>query len=134
MTSPIALDWVERDPPLPPAAALATGPAVAGLAAATARAVAAGRDLRVLRDEQTLLVLCGGPLDELPWADGVVYLGALDGVLVPTRHHPSLPIDIIRKAIRAESGEAAVLALTQDCLITGPRPHRAPDPADLSPT
>lgn len=134
MTRPIALDWVERDPPLPPVAALATGPAVAGLATATARAVAAGRDLRVLRDDDTLLVLCGGAPDELPWADGVVYLGALDGVLVPTRHHPTLPIDIIRTAIGAGPGDAAVVALTQDCLVTGPRPTRAPDPTELSPT
>jgi hypothetical protein len=54
--------------------------------------------------------------DDLPWLDGVVYLGALAGapaLLVPVHHTPAAPPDVVLAAVRRlaapETGPFAVL-------------------------
>lgn len=121
----LPLRWGRREPPLPPAAVLATGAAVPGLAAATAAAVRLGRDLRVLRADDALLVL--GRPDDLPWAPEVTYLGWVGPVLLPTTADPGVPTDLLRAAVRA----ADVTVVTDRLLLTGRRPARPPDPESL---
>ena len=74
---------------------------------------------RVLaRDDEALARLQGvagrgvlvlmGAAEELPWVDGVVYLGrdaAAPQLLMPTNQRPSAPAGLIERAVRARFGE-----------------------------
>jgi len=102
VTSRLPVSWGPRDRPLPPSAVVAVGPVAASL-------------LRRLsepgRTEGLQGVVAGSPADlvvlvgeDLPWVDGVVYLGRdplADGVLVPTNRAPDAPIDLVARAARA---------------------------------
>jgi MoxR-vWA-beta-propeller ternary system domain bpX5 len=123
-----APSWRRREPPLPYAAVAATGPAATRLAAATADRIADGAALRATAGQGWLVVL-GQPAD-LPWTDGVTYLGWDAGVLVPTTRAVSPPVPLIRAALGA--GPADLLVLLPDAALISPLPVRTADPARLT--
>lgn len=86
--------WARREPPLGAAAVVATGAALEPLRAATVGRLEA-RDLRAVGGDGWLVVLG----EELPWADGVIYLGWDSGILVPTTQAPTPPTAILRGAL-----------------------------------
>jgi len=95
------VQWVLRVAPLVPSAAIATGPAAIALAQ------------RVLAlDDEHRAQLSGGVSaetfvvrgEELPWAEGVAYLGvdpAAEGLLLPTTRRPDAPLDLFARAVYA---------------------------------
>lgn len=98
--------WVSRLVPLFPSAVVAIGDAAPVLA----------RRLLALSDEQRarlvgaaspgVLIVCG---EELPWVDGVAYLGvdpAAAGLLLPTTRRPDLPPDLFARAVYARFPDA----------------------------
>ena len=93
--------WETAEPPLPPVAAAGRGLVGARLAD---RATADPRwDLVRFSD---WCVLVG---DELPWADGVIYLGVLPGagdVLVPVHRRPQLHPGLVTRAVMSLGGGA----------------------------
>ena len=108
------INWIARDTPLLPTAVAAYGPASLRLA----------RRLLQLPDESLSqlegvagqqLILVQGSEQQLPWVDGVQYLGvdpAAPFLLLPTNYRPSLPEAFVQKALlkKAESsGRIAVL-------------------------
>ncbi|MBN9618353.1 MAG: hypothetical protein J0H43_01245, partial [Actinobacteria bacterium] len=50
-----------------------------------------------------------GELSDLPWADGVTYLGWDGGLLLPTLLAPSFPSDLLRRALHSEPDELIVV-------------------------
>jgi hypothetical protein len=109
-----------RTVPLAPIGCAARGPAARALAARLARTAA--------RDEAALTRLSGvsGPSllvilgrgDELPWVDGVVYLGrdpAAPALLLPTTLEPDVPAALLERSLLAhESGLAPPLVVLAD--------------------
>src|SRR5918999_5955552 len=71
-----------REPPLAPegVVALETAPA---LAAAALRRIDADAELHAAYGDGWLVVL--GPAEDLPWADGCVYVGRAGPLLIPPR-------------------------------------------------
>jgi hypothetical protein len=126
---PLDLEWLPREPPLAPVAVLARGAAVRPLAAATIARVRSGTVLRAAYADGRLLVL--GAAADLPWADGVVYLGDDAGLLVPTTLAPALPADLVRRAVAPDAPPGHVVALAGDEVLTTPRPARPADAASL---
>lgn len=116
------LEWVRREPPLAPAAVAATGAALAPLREATAARLP-DQELRVVADDNWLVVLG----NDLPWADGAIYLGWDSGVLVPTTSMPRPPIGLLRAALPA----AELTVLLPDRLLLSQAPRRPADPALL---
>lgn len=103
-----AIGWVAAAPPLRPVAACGRGPVAVRLA----ERAEAGPWTTARYDDWT--VVLG---DELPWVDGVVYLGALPdapGVLVPVHRVPALSPDLVRSAVRRLAGSAKQVALVPD--------------------
>src|SRR3954449_8590542 len=68
------------EPPLPPAGVVATGAARERLRAAARRRIECGAELRAAEGDGWLLLLG----DDLPWADGCVYVGHDGPLLLPT--------------------------------------------------
>ncbi|WP_155374555.1 bpX5 domain-containing protein [Catellatospora vulcania] len=123
--------WRRREPPLDPAAVLATGTAVEALAARTREHPAAGR-LRAAAGDGWLLVL--GEAADLPWSPQVRYLGWDAGVLMPTALRPGAPADLAAREARRRCGQELVVLLP-DALLGGPMPARPLDVRRLpSPT
>jgi hypothetical protein len=122
----LPLHWSPREPPLPPAAALAVADAVPTLAAATLAGRLAGRPLLAAADGDVLLVLG----DDLPWAEPVTWLGwatPAHDLLLPTTTGPDVPVDLLSAVLRARFG-VGVAALTAQRLVVLDRPQL---PADL---
>lgn len=126
---PLPLDWRPREPPLAPVAALAKDAVVAALAKATHARVEAGAVLRVAYAPHRLLVL--GAAADLPWADGVTYLGDEDGLLMPTTLAPTLPADLVRLAVSGGVPVSHVVAVVGGEVLTVARPARPVDAASL---
>jgi len=114
--------WRRREPPLPVAAVVAGGAASESLRIATLKRLAE-QEFRAAGGDGWLVVLG----EELPWADGAVYLGWDSGVLVPTTSIPSPPVALLRAALPA--GELVVLL--PDRVLVADAPVRAADPALL---
>ena len=101
------LPWVSRVDPLAPAAAVATGDAAFALV----------RRVLALSEEHRLRLVCAASAnvfvvrgEELPWVDGVAYLGvdpAAEGLLLPTTRRPDLPPDLFARAVYARFPHAA---------------------------
>ncbi len=97
----ITVRWRPREVPLVPRVAIARGAAAAAMV----------RRLRAMGDEELAgLDGAAGPGviavagRELPWVDGVVYLGrdeAAPGLLVPTALEPEVPIALVERAVGA---------------------------------
>jgi MoxR-vWA-beta-propeller ternary system protein len=98
-----ALELVPRETPLAPVAALATGAAARRLA----RRLLAATDEHLARLEGVagpgLLVVTGAEAD-LPWVDGVRYLGRdpdAPGLLLPTAARPVIPATLLARTLLA---------------------------------
>lgn len=112
----VAVAFVPREPPLSPAAAVATGAAARRLGERLLRMDDARLSaLRGVAGPDLLLVL--GETGSLPWAEGTAYLGVdpdAPRLLVPTALRPDVPADLFERAILARvpggSGPVAVLA------------------------
>jgi hypothetical protein len=88
--------WRQADTPLPAAAVAASGPLAARLAAKSSTR----GDLHLTRFAEWIVV----EGEDLPWVDGVTYLGVLPGtsdVLVPVHRVPALHAELVRRAARA---------------------------------
>lgn len=122
MTFPVQLEWVRREPPLAPAAVAATGAALAPLREATVARLPS-QDLRAVAGDDWLVVLG----NDLPWADGAIYLGWDSGVLVPTVSMPRPPVSLLRAALPT----AELMVLLPERLLLSEAPLRPADPALL---
>ncbi|MGW7333414.1 bpX5 domain-containing protein [Streptomyces sp. NPDC054840] len=133
---PVPLRWERREPPLPTVAVLAVGDAVPGLAAAALERIRDGARLGVLADDgpslpaadRVLLVL--GAEADLPWADGVRYLGRDAGLLVPTTARPVPAAALWRRAVGAAEGRLCVLVPGRALVADPPAPVTSPDALD----
>ena len=111
------LEWSARNEPLQPQAVVATGPAASKLA----RRLLQAPHLPVLdwAASSGLIVLLGETAN-LPWVDGVRYLGrdpAEPRLYLPTSLEPSLPPEWIASALVRQFGLAAPLALTESLVV-----------------
>lgn len=124
--------WTRREPPRPPEAVLAWGPAGAWLAHRTVDAIGGGRSsLSVVAGDGWVLVTGEG--EELPWADGATYLASEGGVLLPTTHTTAPGPDLVGPAVRRHAGAAAddLVVLVPDRVLVAARPVGAVDLARL---
>jgi hypothetical protein len=121
--APVPVVWRRREPPLEPRAVLARGARVNGLATATAARVSTGCDLRAAAGSGWLLVL--GEADDLPWAEGVQYLGWDCGLLVPTTQVCSPSADLVRRALEPHLPPSSDLVVVADSeVLVAPMPSR----------
>jgi hypothetical protein len=103
-----AIVWSPREPPLAACGVIAWGAAAELLAARVPTEVS----LSALASEEALLLL--GETGELPWVDGVVYLGRDDSapeLLLPTTLSPSVPLDLLARALRKRLSANGPLAI-----------------------
>lgn len=119
--------WTTRELPRAPVGVLGSGPVARALAGALLRA-GAEASVSAAASYADLLVL--GEEDRLPWVDGVVYLGRSDGVLLPTTLDLTVPIDMVRQALR-ERGVVHEVAILPGRVLSFPVPDGEPDPAWL---
>ena len=115
-------NWIARDTPLLPTAVAAHGPASLRLA----------HRLLQLSDESLSqlegvagrqLILIQGAGEQLPWADGVQYLGvdpAAPFLLLPTNYRPSLPEAFLQKALLKKAESSGRLAVLPSPLLLVP--------------
>lgn len=99
---PVAVTWVEREPPLRPVAAAAVGDAARHLLMLLAQRPLEGLSGVVSHEPFAVVILAEA--DSLPWVDGVVYLGRdpiASGVLLPTTRRPDVPGDLFARAVLA---------------------------------
>jgi hypothetical protein len=104
------LRWTPRAEPLAPEAALGFDGAAEALARRLARAgdEALAR-LRGVAGDGVVAVL--GVADDLPWVDGVEYVGRAPGapsLLLPTQVAPSVPAALLERAVVARAGAAPI--------------------------
>lgn len=103
------LDWQLRERPLQPVAVAAIGTAARALVASVERR--AELRLRGVAGDDVLVFL--GDEDELPWADGAIYLGRDEdapSLLLPTTLRPTLPLPLVERAfLRRGWGPFALL-------------------------
>jgi hypothetical protein len=107
----LALTWAPRAVPLDARAVAATGATAAALGA---RLAALDDDalagLAAVAGAGVLIAI--GP--DLPWCDGVVYLGsdpAAPSLLVPTARVPSVPAPLLERAVRARVAATGPIAV-----------------------
>lgn len=115
--------WRTRTTPLDPAGACATGPAARTLARAAVDRIAGGALLRAAVGAD-VLVLVG---DDLPWVDGVAYLGWDGGALVPTTLEPTTHPDLLRRAA-AGPDPSRLVVLQPGATLVCARPEAGADP------
>ena len=108
MTAGVGVRWVPRSEPLAPFACVARGAA----AQALGRALLAWDAARLARikacaGDDLLLLLGEGP--DLPWQEGITYLGrdeAAPHLLLPTSRRPDVPVDLFARALAGQITEA----------------------------
>jgi hypothetical protein len=120
---PLRISLSPREPPLAADAVLATGETVSALSAATRRSLARGGELRAAAGDGWLVVL--GPPDDLPWADGVRYLGREGELLVPTTSAVTPLPGLVAAAVRRVAPDAALIVVLEDAILCGPAPALA---------
>jgi hypothetical protein len=108
-----------REPPLEPegVAGRASAPA---LAAATLRRIEAGAELHAAVGDGWLVVV--GPAEDLPWADGCVYLGRDGALLIPTTTRISPHPELVAAALQA-GRPGGLLVVLEDLVLRGPLPR-----------
>lgn len=125
----LSVEWVPRDEPLAPAAALGTGP----VAEALVRALLQRSDEALARlsgvGSARVVVVMG---EDLPWVDGLVYLGSdpeAPALLLPTALRPTVPLPLLQRAVLARlppgSSPVALSPRTRQLVaLGGSRPLR----------
>jgi hypothetical protein len=119
----ITWEWVRRYPPLDPAAVAGRGAVRQELA----RRVAGDPDparLRATASGDWLLLL--GETADLPWVAGASYLGWDHGLLLPTTHRPSVPMELLARTVRRRH-RAELIALLPDGVLTSVMPAHPVD-------
>jgi hypothetical protein len=114
MTAPrLAVTWAPRAEPLVARAVAATGDAAIALGhRLAAQGDAALARLTAVAGDRVLVTL--GSAGDLPWCDGVVYLGSepsAPALLMPTALAPSLPAALLERAVRARLAAAGPIAV-----------------------
>jgi hypothetical protein len=111
VSTTLAIGWRLRAEPLAPTALFAEGNARAEL---VSRLLACS-DVELSRwsgiGSKAALVLVGS---DLPWADGVVYLGTdprAPGLFFETLREPTLPIDLVSRALLQHAKQRTPLAV-----------------------
>ena len=103
MTLPrVEVGWTQRQDPLTPVGVAAVGTRARALARRLLdRDLAAPLErLRAAATADALVIL--GAASDLPWVDGVVYLGKdpkAGSLLIPTNIAPSVPIDALERSL-----------------------------------
>jgi hypothetical protein len=110
----VEVAWRVRDEPLEPCAVVARGAAAIGLA--TRLLECDDERLASLRGVAgpSILVLLG-EANTLPWVDGVEYLGRdtrAPSLLLPVTRAPSIALQLFERAVLAQSGKPAPVAVT----------------------
>ncbi len=107
--------WRIREEPLEATAAAALGPAVRGFVTRLlAREDEALARLRGVVANRGTAVVVLGETRELPWFDGVRYLGRdarAPSLLVPTLLEPDVPIELVERALLRRTRDAAPASL-----------------------
>lgn len=116
------LEWCPRALPLPACGAFAHGPSVPALARALAELplLQQSRLQRIDQDDVGLLIL--GAAEDLPWSEGVRFLGAVEGspqLLLPTLMQPNLPLDLLIRACARRAAGTRWLLLDEPALLWG---------------
>jgi hypothetical protein len=102
------MKWLPREPPLEACAVVAFGEA--------AKKLRVPKSMPCIRTAEMVLLIG----DDLPWADGVVYLGrdpAAPKLLLPTTLRPDVPLDLFERAL-LKKFEDAPLAVIGDRVIS----------------
>ena len=89
--------------------------------------MARGAELRAVADADCLVAL--GDAGDLPWVDGVTYLGWDCGLLLPTTLAPWPPAQLIRESLATDHG---LVVLLPDRMLVSVVPVRPADPAALA--
>jgi len=114
-----AVRWRERREPLPPAGVLALGADVPRLVARLLeRDDASLSRLRGVAGPDVLCVL--GEAADLPWIDGVVYVGrdaAAPSLLLPTTLEPTVPPSALERALLARASAAPLAVVPAAGLV-----------------
>ncbi len=139
----VRVHWLDREPPLAPAALWASALVIPRLV----RRLAAADDgeraaLSGVAAPGTLVLL--GEADALPWVDGAVWLGvdpAAPGLYLPTTRTPDVPLPLFDRALRvALGGTPTLLAAVPEggrlrvCPLDAARPLSARVLAELAGT
>jgi len=103
MTAGVGVSWLPRSEPLAPCACIARGTAARALADTLLAWEPARLDrIKACAGDGVLVVLGEGP--DLPWLDGITYLGRDDAaphLLMPTSRRPDVPVDLFARALAA---------------------------------
>lgn len=118
MTAPtIEINWRPRADSLQPLAAIAFGEAVAGLRARLLKLDDDGlRKLQGVFGDAVLFVAG----ENLPWSDGVVYLGKDDrapSIFLPTNLAPDVPVEVFAAAVARRFGEHLPVAIVGKTVV-----------------
>ena len=120
--------WTPRDCPLMPVAVAGQGETSLRLA----------RRLLQLDDESLgqlegvagrQVIVVQGRSDLLPWADGVQYLGVdsiAPSVLLPTNYQPSMPQELLARALKVKLQAVGSIAVLRDPLLLVPMRNAKP--------
>ena len=116
------IHWIARDTPLLPTAAAAHGPASVRLAHRLLQfSDESLSQLEGVAGQQ--LILVQGSEQQLPWVDGVQYLGVDPGapfLLLPTNYRPSLPESFVQRALLKKTGSSGRIAVLPSPLLLVP--------------
>ena len=107
-----------REPPLTPEGVVGLECA-SELAAATLRRIDAGTELHAAAGHGWLVVL--GATDDLPWADGCVYVGRDGPLLIPTTAAIAPHAELVAAAL-SDSRPGGLLVVLGDLVLRGPMP------------
>jgi hypothetical protein len=105
----VQVTWRARFPPIAPSLAVARG----ACARALARHLGAWPDERLARlagGAGGELLVVAAPERELPWVDGIIFLGvdpAAPRLRLPTALEPSLPSDLLERLLLPPGGRGA---------------------------
>lgn len=108
MPDPFPIAWIPRDVPLVPVAVVGRGP-VARLLLDRLRALPDERLARLEGGSAESLAIVMGAADDLPWVDGVTYLGrdpAAADLVVPTTKAATAPAPLVEAALRRQAESA----------------------------
>lgn len=122
MMRTIKIKWQNRLDSLEPSAVVAFGQAAVNLK----KKLLSFEDERLFRlrgiHAENLLFIAGNP-EDLPWADGVIYLGKdalAPSLLLPTNRRPNIPLDLFeKKLLREFSAQKPFVAVGEKIIPIG---------------